>query len=376
LASPEQALALLEHARMALELVEQPREAGVLKRYSDALRYLVEKAGASHEVQNEAAETALRARRRLGEILAEIPREQGKRTDLTSVQPGPKLADALKEAQLSEHAGKRCQWLAAIDEPVFDAFLANVRSRSWQQKSSALTEAEVIRALGRSEREQAAREEREQAESNARVSIAMDPAAYRIECADVHTWRPDGVHTIVTDPPYVGDSIPLYVALAEFAAETLPSGGALVVMTWQAILPDVIRALAHPELSYRWCIDWRYANVENTADHTRRLFDSWKPVLVYHKDGMPDDAAYFADWINCHRPDKDFHEWGQSVAGFEQLIRSFSRPGETVCDPFLGGGTTLVAALANARRFLGADIDERACETARARLTQPIKEAA
>jgi len=46
-----------------------------------------------HEAQNELAEAKIRIDRRIGQILAEIPKEPGKRTDLTSFQTGTRLQD-------------------------------------------------------------------------------------------------------------------------------------------------------------------------------------------------------------------------------------------------------------------------------------------
>jgi hypothetical protein len=228
---------------------------------------------------------------------------------------------------------------------------------------------EAKRRASRSEREQGRRSERAQREQEAREAIAAAAKLpYELLHESVSEWRPNGVNSIITDPPYVGDSIPLYEHLRDFAVDVLPDGGPLVVMTWQAILPDVIRALQHKDLAYRWTICWRYANTENTADHARRVFDCWKPILVYHKGSMPKDAPMMRDEIASTAPDKDHHEWGQSLDGFSRLIRSFSQPGDLVCDPFLGGGTTAVAALAKSRRFTGCDTDKAAIATTEGRL--------
>ncbi|MGC2185112.1 MAG: DNA methyltransferase [Terriglobales bacterium] len=43
-----------------------------------------------------------------------------------------------------------------------------------------------------------------------------------------------------------------------------------------------------------------------------------------------------------------------------QIILSFSKPGDLVFDPFMGGGTTLVEACALGRRALGSDINSLA----------------
>ena len=52
-----------------------------------------------------------------------------------------------------------------------------------------------------------------------------------------------------------------------------------------------------------------------------------------------------------------------------EVIRAFSEPGETVLDPFCGGGTTLVEAMSLARRAVGFDISSLATFIARAKTT-------
>lgn len=53
-----------------------------------------------------------------------------------------------------------------------------------------------------------------------------------------------------------------------------------------------------------------------------------------------------------------------------RCIRLSTWPGETVVDPFMGSGTTLVAARELGRKVVGADISERYCEIAAKRLAQ------
>ena len=45
-----------------------------------------------------------------------------------------------------------------------------------------------------------------------------------------------------------------------------------------------------------------------------------------------------------------------------------SNPGDLVVDPFLGAGTTAMAALKNGREFAGCDIDENYVAVSRARV--------
>ena len=52
-----------------------------------------------------------------------------------------------------------------------------------------------------------------------------------------------------------------------------------------------------------------------------------------------------------------------------RLIRMYSFVGDTVLDPFLGSGTTAVAAVEEDRQYVGYEIDEDRCEGARQRIT-------
>ena len=56
-----------------------------------------------------------------------------------------------------------------------------------------------------------------------------------------------------------------------------------------------------------------------------------------------------------------------------EAVLNFSSEGDTVLDPFCGGGTTLVEALSLGRRAIGSDLSELAIEIARYKTT-PLSE--
>lgn len=66
------------------------------------------------------------------------------------------------------------------------------------------------------------------------------------------------------------------------------------------------------------------------------------------------------------------HPTEKPVYLLRQLIESSSLIGETVLDPFIGVGSTAVAARLEGRRCIGIEIDERYCEVAAKRLARDV----
>ena len=67
------------------------------------------------------------------------------------------------------------------------------------------------------------------------------------------------------------------------------------------------------------------------------------------------------------REPKQDHPAQEPVLLYEIPIRNHTKPGEALYDPFLGSGTTLVAAERHARVCLGMEIDPVYCDAILAR---------
>ena len=59
---------------------------------------------------------------------------------------------------------------------------------------------------------------------------------------------------------------------------------------------------------------------------------------------------------------------GKDLPVMQSIIRDYSRPGDLVCDPTAGGGTTLIAAAMEGRRSVGAEVDPKTYKKAQTRI--------
>ncbi len=114
-----------------------------------------------------------------------------------------------------------------------------------------------------------------------------------------------------------------------------------------------------------------------------------------------DGPGQWSTWLVAARPrTKEFASWGmlpgayvlppghrqglwqkgrKEVAGgkplwlMERLIEDYSKPGDLVCDPCCGGGTTLLAALQTGRRAIGGDAKLEHAQLTANRLSRPVQ---
>lgn len=85
--------------------------------------------------------------------------------------------------------------------------------------------------------------------------------------------------------------------------------------------------------------------------------------------------APFDDYRKVFRANNDGdkqHPAEKPVGLMGKYIRTLTKPGDLVCDPYMGSGTTLVAAKAEGRRAIGIEVDEHFCAIAAQRLSQEV----
>lgn len=218
----------------------------------------------------------------------------------------------------------------------------------------------------------------------------------------------NSIDMVFTDPPYGhnnnnGDLISnrekaLGVSTGNEVCRPLMNDGPEANDLFRAILPELRRVLVpggccccccgggggpDPQFA-RWSLwmdevfDFKQMVVWDKGPmgmgwHYRR---SYEVVLVGQKPGAKckwhDDSHKVENIIRHIRkiiPKKTDHPTPKPTSLARHFIQLHTLPGETVLDPFAGGGSTLVAASGIGRKFIGIELDPQFYEMSRARIS-------
>jgi hypothetical protein len=185
--------------------------------------------------------------------------------------------------------------------------------------------------------------------------------------ADIATLAlpPASVDMIFTDPPYHDEQLDLYRHLARLASICLKPGAYLMTYVGKAYLPQVM-ALLGERLEYVWLYGV-FMPDNNQRFWTHHVFEAWRPILCYRQPGPTPTRDWQPDMIRATK-DKTYHVWQQGLEPALKWIGAYTREGDLVVDPFVGGGTTVLACARLGRRYLGFDRDPQAVQTTCMRL--------
>ena len=213
-----------------------------------------------------------------------------------------------------------------------------------------------------------------------------------------------GVGAVITDPPYSsggqfrGDRVVAtttkYVqggTLAyrpEFAGDQLDQRA---FQMWAEAWLRLARSVSAPSAILASFIDWR--QLPALSDAVQFAGWSWRGVAVWHKKfgrptpgrfsnaaeyvvwgsngGMPERDAYPPGVFECSTP-SDKEHIAQKPEAVMRWVMQIVPVGALVVDPFMGSGTTLVAAKHHGSPSIGIDTDERYCEIAATRCSQEV----
>jgi site-specific DNA-methyltransferase (adenine-specific) len=189
------------------------------------------------------------------------------------------------------------------------------------------------------------------------------------------------VDCVVTDPPYgIGFPYQSYDDTAENLEELIDEiQWAFLTSNRACVLCGPTQINVYPRPSWVASVVWN-----TTGSFGRRGYNQWTPVLCYGSDvegfgsvngmlksdvikisggaGVGFQRGGWEKEHTCPKPQNIMHA----------VVQRFTEMDDIVIDPFMGSGTTLVAAKNLGRQAIGIEIEEKYCEIAAQRLAQGV----
>lgn len=141
----------------------------------------------------------------------------------------------------------------------------------------------------------------------------------------------------------------------------LKKGGTLIMFfdLWKITdLKNIMEKYKFKQIRF---IEWIKTNPQPINSSVNYLTNCREIALLGIKGSKPTFNSKYDNGIYMHplQGGKNrFHPTQKSLPLFEELIKKHSNEGDTVLDTFLGGGTTLFAAINTNRKFIGSEISK------------------
>jgi DNA modification methylase len=197
---------------------------------------------------------------------------------------------------------------------------------------------------------------------------------YHGDCRDV-IRELDVVPSVVTDPPYGIDYKPLRGSngskmwgdeVVTGDGEEFDPGFLLDRVRFPQLILWGANHYSHLLPATRGWLVW-----DKTADGVREGF-IYSHFEMAWSNAVTRAQKFSLNWQGAARNGEEFWHPTQKPIPVMEWCIGFTPDGRTILDPFMGSGTTLVAAKNLGRRAIGIEIEERYCEIAAKRLSQEV----
>ena len=222
-------------------------------------------------------------------------------------------------------------------------------------------------------------------------TIAEGITLYQGDCLDIFPTL-SGVDAVVTDPPYgVGvkygaeydDKRADYWDLLRARVDAARKVAPLVVFTHRV---SALRELK----DWDWTAVWNKPGAFGSRLGKSCVLPHWEPIFLYgiHATGV--NSKYASDVVTCNpEPAKagikgvgrekwngEFysHPCPKPVSLYQQFLSTYAQNAKTICDPFMGSGTTGVAAISMGRKFIGIEIEPKHFDASCKRIAEAVRQ--
>ncbi len=189
-------------------------------------------------------------------------------------------------------------------------------------------------------------------------------------CKKERKIKNGSIDLIFTDPPYDQKMIERFPEFAQFVADKLTEGGSLLFYAGHLQVIKAINIFSE-KLRFWWIICCLHSGKKMLmTEYGIRV--GWKPILWFVKKTRDDPSSIVQDVVSGGE-EKDHHEWQQAEKEASYWIEKLCPKDGVVCDPFLGSGTTAVAAVKLNRKWIGIEIDKETAKVADKRIKDTAK---
>ena len=214
----------------------------------------------------------------------------------------------------------------------------------------------------------------------------MDYKLYKGDCLEVMDKlikQNVKVDAIITDPPYGinfksnyrkekynliqnDDNLKFLDLFFEKAYELLIDNAHIYVFcSWHNI--DKFKIAFEKYFKLKNIIVWEKNNT-SMGDLKGSYAPKYEFILFGHKGRRPRNGKRLPDILQANRTGNKLHPTQKPVSLLQIFIEQSSNENEIILDPFMGSGSTGVAALNTNRKFIGIELDEKYFNIAKDRL--------